>query len=725
MPKREYGTPQDTLVLERLVDFKHELQIDKDVEIRVRQSTEDQVGNNSTEIQLEDIKKAIIEAGWKENQIYVNDIDNGQSGRIKLLTDLPGLTRIANRVESGEIGTIFASNVSRFFRAEWQRPSADLADLCRANNVQIVVFEPSLEIFNFSRDDDIDRFMRATSLSAKENRLRIAATVNGRRKQAQKGLWFGQSMSAGYMVDTRKKIGSITNEMYHVLVPVKEIQAVIIVYFELALQYSGDIRAIVTHIEKYGPLYPNFDDLEKKYPGYKLVLPHNLKLNRPSVSSLRSIYTDVRLIGRTVYKNSVVEVAPRYEALVPEGLFYSVFRMFSSTMPDGSPNPEYKPRTVHKRSSLDQTRKEQRPTYEGLVVMLVGSKYKPVKSRFISNANRWNYKSLKPNDWTRRADLLDSVIDDALDHRLRSIFDATWVLDRLESKKLRKEQMIDDLRSQIQRTEDEQFDWNDIKIKSSRQRVIDKAEIKIDELEGNLDDLQDELTKAHNLVSSFDDSTQILRDQPEKLLCYWKNASKKVRRIVADVLTKRIEVYREMPSGELTLKIVWRGGEVTEHVIAKGRGGWTRRDEEILCKMVNHGRSQIEIAREFPTRKWSSIRDKASRLGIGSMLNMSIKPILDDKTYNDYLARQHKPYKAQSGMAWSEEEIALLAKLVDADEPAFEIYKAIPYRTRDAIRKKVTSKYGQEKVLRGKHFLKRYETYNQYVARMSKTAAVA
>jgi hypothetical protein len=35
MPKREYGTPQDTLVLERLVDFKHELQIDKDVEIRV------------------------------------------------------------------------------------------------------------------------------------------------------------------------------------------------------------------------------------------------------------------------------------------------------------------------------------------------------------------------------------------------------------------------------------------------------------------------------------------------------------------------------------------------------------------------------------------------------------------------------------------------------------------------------------------------------------------
>jgi hypothetical protein len=154
------------------------------------------------------------------------------------------------------------------------------------------------------------------------------------------------------------------------------------------------------------------------------------------------------------------------------------------------------------------------------------------------------------------------------------------------------------------------------------------------------------------------------------------------------VLTKRIEVYREMPSGELTLKIVWRGGEVTEHVIAKGRGGWTRRDEEILCKMVNHGRSQIEIAREFPTRKWSSIRDKASRLGIGSMLNMSIKPILDDKTYNDYLARQHKPYKAQSGMAWSEEEIALLAKLVDADEPAFEIYKAIPYRTRDAIRKK-------------------------------------
>jgi hypothetical protein len=122
--------------------------------------------------------------------------------------------------------------------------------------------------------------MRATSLSAKENRLRIAATVNGRRKQAQKGFWFGQSMSAGYMVDTRKKIGSITNEMYHVLVPVKEIQAVIIVYFELALQYSGDIRAIVTHIEKYGPLYPNFDDLEKKYPGYKLVLPHKLEIEQ-------------------------------------------------------------------------------------------------------------------------------------------------------------------------------------------------------------------------------------------------------------------------------------------------------------------------------------------------------------------------------------------------------------------------------------------------------------
>lgn len=55
--------------------------------------------------------------------------------------------------------------------------------------------------------------------------------------------------------------------------------------------------------------------------------------------------------------------------------------------------------------------------------------------------------------------------------------------------------------------------------------------------------------------------------------------------------------------------------------------------------LIDEGASQIEIAHQFPMRKWKMIRRKVWSIRRKGSLKPRPKPIKDQETYLDYLAR--------------------------------------------------------------------------------------
>ena len=103
--------------------------------VYLRQSTFKQVleHGESTKRQY-DLKERAIALGWPSSSIDVIDEDLGQSGTIT--EDRDGFQRLAEAVAHGEIGAVFALEVSRLARssADWYR----LLELCRLSDVLII-----------------------------------------------------------------------------------------------------------------------------------------------------------------------------------------------------------------------------------------------------------------------------------------------------------------------------------------------------------------------------------------------------------------------------------------------------------------------------------------------------------------------------------------------------------------------------------------------------------
>ena len=103
--------------------------------VYLRQSTLKQVYEHgeSTKRQY-DLKERAIALGWPSSSIDVIDEDLGQSGTITEERD--GFQRLAEAVAHGEIGAVFALEVSRLARssADWYR----LLELCRLADVLII-----------------------------------------------------------------------------------------------------------------------------------------------------------------------------------------------------------------------------------------------------------------------------------------------------------------------------------------------------------------------------------------------------------------------------------------------------------------------------------------------------------------------------------------------------------------------------------------------------------
>jgi DNA invertase Pin-like site-specific DNA recombinase len=91
------------------------LPVDRPAAIYYRQSSDAQIGNINTTLQTVDMFERLVRQGWARDSILMIDMDAGISGS-KKISERPGLSRLMELIENGEIGLVAAQDVDRFFR---------------------------------------------------------------------------------------------------------------------------------------------------------------------------------------------------------------------------------------------------------------------------------------------------------------------------------------------------------------------------------------------------------------------------------------------------------------------------------------------------------------------------------------------------------------------------------------------------------------------------------
>jgi hypothetical protein len=169
-------------------------------------------------------------------------------------------------------------------------------------------------------------------------------------------------------------------------------------------------------------------------------------------------------------------------------------------------------------------------------------------------------------------------------------------------------------------------------IKATQTRY-EQAQLEHDRLNAELASLDGEA----RLLQGIND----LRRQYGPAMDNWSHLTRDEKRVVLRAFITQIEATPQEKHG-LRLRVVWKDQTADEIVVYRqattGRL-WTAQEAARLFELIDRGAAQMEIAREFPTRKWSLIRNKVWSVRGSNSIHFDRKPIKDGETYLDYRKR--------------------------------------------------------------------------------------
>ena len=93
-----------------------ELDLEHDVQLYPRVSTKEQMENVSAEMQ-QDISFA-LNYGWPRRRIIMDKADLGKSGQLRM-DEREAFVGMLHRIRIGQVKTVIAAQVDRFFREKW------------------------------------------------------------------------------------------------------------------------------------------------------------------------------------------------------------------------------------------------------------------------------------------------------------------------------------------------------------------------------------------------------------------------------------------------------------------------------------------------------------------------------------------------------------------------------------------------------------------------------
>ncbi|KAA3663692.1 MAG: hypothetical protein DWQ04_09530 [Chloroflexi bacterium] len=626
------------------------LPIHKPIAIYYRQSTIAQIGNISTSMQTIDMVKYLQNSGWSDDNIIMIDMDAGISGSTKI-DERPGMSRLFDLITQGQVGAVACQDEDRLFRDVTQIQVNIFIEACRV--AQVLVLTPSM-IYDFANELTGTYHARQFRFKAEMAAEYVNSIIRGKLHRAKKrltmeGRWGGSGIPPGYMIDMRKIFpdGS-TNENWKRYVPFEPYAEVVNEYFRLFLSYAGSIRATVRHIQEHGPYYP--DPVTCLPPqGYKA----HYKIKRykngyyPGRTGLAGMLTNAAYIGHWVVNNVIVRW-DNHPAIVPEDVFFQAFNYLSKTGLDGRVNPHYVSFQEHSRPSRENKRNVERPLLSGMIVSQHEGIWGNVGTNWVGPQNHYAYVlwGKFPQDnyiWGKAAKFVDAAVERIVQRKLTATFDSnvwdntvkefeknyTKERKRIQAQISNLESVMENLIASLGTLNNEQM------IRATEKRYED-AQVEYERLQRQLQEMSSEAIQVEELYK--------IKDNCGPLIENWPNMNRDEKRVVLHAFIQRIEASPVAGHG-LHLKVFWKDDSCDEITLprqATTGTNWLPEETALFLELVSTATSQIEIAREFPNRKWAHIRNKhwhERGKGSGAALRFRPKPIKDNESYEDYLRR--------------------------------------------------------------------------------------
>jgi hypothetical protein len=622
------------------------LPLDRPVSAYYRQSTLAQVGNVSTAIQTIDMPEYLKRLGWPEDKIILIDMDEGVSGS-KKIDERQGMSVLFELISEGKIGAVACQDEDRLFRDVTQIQVNIFIEACRAAHV--LVLTPSM-VYDFANELTGVFHARQFRFKCEMAAEYINAVIRGKLHKAKRrlqmeGRWAGGSVPTGFMVDMRRTLpdGS-KNDNWRRLVPFEPYAEIVNQYFQLFLEYAGNVRTTVRHIHEHGPYYP--DPQTCKPPdGFRALY----RLHRygkgycPGRTGLLVLLTNAAYIGHWAV-NDVIVRWNNHPAIVPVDVFTRAFNYRSEFTLDGRPNPHYHPVQEHARPSCEEDRTVERPLCSGMLISKSDGEWRNVGTDWVKPEKHYAYvlrckNPTKEYVWSKTAAYIDEAVAKLLLRKLLVTFNSTAWDEALSE--FSNSYDVARRRKLAQLAELERVMENQI---ASLDTLTNHEMIKA--VQGRYEDTKREHARLTSELEATDDEARqmevmyALKQSCSPALENWPNQTRDEKRVVLGAFIKQIEATPVDGHG-LHLVVCWRDGssdEVTLPRQATRGNDWLPGETARLFELLGGGASQIEIAREFPDRKWRDIMNKVWRTR-GKCPKIRPKLVRDRETYEDYCRR--------------------------------------------------------------------------------------
>jgi hypothetical protein len=710
------------------------LPTDRPVGVYYRQSTQPQVGNVSTSMQMIDLPKLLKERGWPEDKVILIDMDAGVSGQLRI-DERDGMRHLFDLITSGSIGTVACTDEDRLFRDVTQIQVNVFIEACRQSRV--FVFTPSM-LYNFAHPQMGDFYIRQFRFKCEMAAEYIKSYIKGRLHPAKNrllmdGRWAGSTIPMGFMVDMRKTLpdGSV-NPTWRKLSEFSPYSNIVNEYFRLFLKYGGQLRTTLRHIQLRGPWYPELSQ-HKPPTGFKVTYRMHRYGNGycPGRQGLEILLTNVAYIGHWTFKDKIVKLN-NHAAIVPEDVFMRAYNYLSDVGFDGKPNPNYTPVTDYARPSSDDERGVERPLLSGLIVSKDGDEQRNVGTDWVRPEQHYAYTLRTPDPireyaWSKTASYVDGAVVGLLRQKLEATFDTsvwnanlTATLNNLQADKKRRGVQISTL--------EKVMEGLIASLESlTLPEVIQAVEKKYKDAKAEHDRLLMEQANNENEVRQLDTINK-LKDACGPAIENWDNLSRDEKRTILRAFIDQIEATPIEDHG-LYLQINWRdhsNDQIRLHRQATHGNYWSPDELAQLLKLATTNAEQQVIAASFPERTWLVIRNRIVwSLGSG-IYAPGERPIHEYETFHDYMKRINNAstYPVRATSRWSADDIERLEQLVYQGATQTRIASVFPDRSWRAITLRMKRSFGPHGYHVELEGINTIETYNQYLKRVGQDTFV-
>lgn len=583
-----------------------------------RQSTMEQVGNQSTALQTVDMAAYLKRLGWPEEKIIMIDMDAGISGT-KKIDERPGMSELFRLITMGEVGAVSSSDEDRLFRDVTQIQVNIFIEACKQNRVLVIT--PTM-IYNFAHEHMGVIHARQFRWKSEVAAEYISSYIRGKlyhakQRLAQQGRWTGAPIAPGFMIDERKILpGGSPNENWRKFAIFEPYAEVVREYFRIFLECSGQIRTAERQIRENGPYFP--DPKECTPPdgfrtAYRIFTHQGKRYTKKT--GLHYMLTNAMYVGHWVIDNQIA-IRDNHPALIDPETFAQVYNYLSEVTLEGTPNPDYSPHIVHARPTLEAEREVARPLLLGLIMAQdINDTWKPLGSMWEQLFQRYYYvHHSKVKDvvlWRKVASYIDDAVIALMLEKLQATFDFdSWKAELAQfsedfvRERRNTEAQITHLKSVMDNLLVSLGTLRNPQMIAAAEKQYTDAQQEHDRLLGELNASRDEEQRMLQI--------ERIKDSCEHVVEKWPHMEAEARRQVAHLFTSKVQA-RMVERDAIHLRIYWQDRSESEITLVKQTGNgayWTTSELDELVELMQSGADQITIAAAFPDRTWASIRRK-------------------------------------------------------------------------------------------------------------------